>query len=67
MDKQIIKAEEIVRVCFSEISISLIQRHLRVGYSAGIELMDQLISNGIVIDHGGDFNHRRYTLNAKCR
>lgn len=62
MDEQVIEAENIVRLCFSDISISLIQRHLRVGYSTGIELMNQLILMGVVIDHGENFNIRRYTL-----
>ena len=62
MDKQFIKAEAIVRLCFSDISVSLIQRHLLVGYSAGIELMSQLISRGVVIDHGESISIRRYRL-----
>ena len=62
MDEQIIKAEAIIRSCFSDISISLIQRHLRVGYSAGIELMNQLILMEVVIDHGENIIGRRYTL-----
>jgi len=62
MDEQIVKAEAIVRLCFSEISVSLIQRHLCIGYSAGIELMNRLISMGIVIEHGESTSSQRYTL-----
>lgn len=62
MDEQVIKAENIVRLCFSDISISLIQRHLRVGFSTGVELMNQLILMGVVIDHGENFEYQRYTL-----
>ena len=62
MDERITKAEDIVRLCSSEISISLIQRHLRIGYSAGIDLMDRLVSMGVVIDHGENIEYQRYTL-----
>jgi DNA segregation ATPase FtsK/SpoIIIE-like protein len=67
MDDQVIRAENIVRVCFSDISISLIQRHLRVGYSVGVKLMNQLILKGVVIDHGKNFEIRRYTLKRDSR
>lgn len=62
MEKHINKAEEIVRLCSGQISISLIQRHLRVGYSTGIELMRHLISMGVVIDHGENIRIKRYAL-----
>ena len=62
MDEQLTKAENIVRVCFSDISISLIQRHLRVGYSTGTDLMNELISMGVVVDRGENLKNHRYTL-----
>lgn len=55
-------AIKLVNAYPKQISISLLQRHFRLGYSEGVSLMQSLISNGIVIDHETETIEDRYSL-----
>lgn len=44
-------ATDLVIANQDQISVSLLQRHFLLGYAAGLVLMSDLISSGIVIDN----------------
>lgn len=46
-----------------EINISFLQRHLRIGYSAALMLMSELIDTKVIEDHGSNLSAEvRYTI-----
>ena len=55
----------LVKKCPDDICIAFLQRHFRIGYSAAIDLMSQLVQGGIVQDSGANQNVKRYSLIAE--
>lgn len=60
--KTLVKAIKLVRACPKSISISLIQRHLWMGYQPACRLMAQLVLARVVVDNGEQIHGPRYTL-----